>query len=86
MFEGEQTGKGTLLIIGDSQTNPVKTLLIHHYDRIVFINLGHYYKESTGVGKPFSMSETINEYNPDQILLMGCADFVGGDQLINMNP
>jgi hypothetical protein len=86
VFEGEQTGKGTLLIIGDSQTNPVKTLLIHHYDRIVFINLGHYYKESTGMGKPFSMSEIINEYHPDQILLMGCAGFIGSDQLININP
>ena len=86
VFEGEQTGKGTLLMMGDSQTNPVKTLLIHHYDRIVFVNLNHYRKEGTGMGKPFSITEMINEYNPDQILLMGCASFVGGDHLININP
>ncbi|MBR5985887.1 MAG: hypothetical protein IK019_05700 [Clostridia bacterium] len=86
VFEGEQTGKGTLLMIGNSQSNAIKTLLIHHYDRIVFISLRHYHKEGAGVGKPFSMKEIIDEYDPDQVLFIGCADFLATDHLINLKP
>ncbi len=86
VFEGEPTGKGTLLMLGNSQTNAMKTLLIHHYDRIVFINLRLYQREGTGMGKPFSMAEIVNEYNPDQILFLGCAAFLGTDHLINIGP
>lgn len=68
VFQGEQTGKGTLLLIGDSLSNAVKTLLIHHYDRIVYVDLRHYEED---MGKPCSMSELMAEYPIDQILLLG---------------
>lgn len=70
VFENaEQSGKGTLLMFGNSMSNAVKTLLIQHYDRIVYIDLRHY-ATSRGIGKPFSMSEIVTEYHPDQILLL----------------
>lgn len=68
VFQGEQSGKGNLLLIGDSLSNPVKTLLIHHYDNIIYVDLRHYEQD---MGKPFSMSELLAEYPIDQILLLG---------------
>ena len=75
-------GKGTLLIFGNSLSNAVKTMLIHHYDRIVYVDLRHY-NTSRGMGKPFSMHELLEEYPVDQILLLGDVNLFMDGELMN---
>lgn len=71
VFQGRDGGEGNLLMFGDSLSNSVKTLLIHHYANIIYIDLRHYEED---MGKPFSMSEILAEYPVDQILFLGNID------------
>lgn len=69
-FQGEQSGKGNVLVFCDSQSDAIKTLLIQHFDNIVFVDLRHYADPARGVGKPFSMRETVNQFDIHQILFL----------------
>ena len=55
-------------MIGNSLSNPVKTLLTAHYGTIVYVDLRHY-EESCH--KKFSLGETVREHGVTQILLLG---------------
>lgn len=77
VMEGESEGKGTLLLFGDSMSNAVKTLLIHHYDRIVCVDLRNFLNDE---GKYCSLRELLREYPVDQILFLGNTPlFMTGD-------
>ncbi len=58
----------TLLIINNSQANAIKPLLTAHYGKVISVDLRHYRKE---IGKKFSLGKAVEEYKPDQILLIG---------------
>ena len=74
---------GTLLIIGDSFSTPIKTLLIGHYDRIIGVDLRLY----EGVAKtPFSLSEVVREHDVDQILFLGSKAMYVGETFKTMLP
>ena len=66
VLESQHTDAPDLLVIGNSFTNPVKTLLAHHYHRVVCVNLFQYKYD----GRQFSLSKTVEEYGIDQILLL----------------
>ncbi|MCR4621040.1 MAG: hypothetical protein K5663_03050 [Clostridiales bacterium] len=70
VFENNKpSGKGTLLLFGDSQSNAVKTMLIEHFDKIIYVDLRHY-STTRGVEKPFSLKEFTSQYQIDQILFL----------------
>ena len=74
---------GTLMVIGDSFSTPIKTMLVAHYDRVIGIDLRLY----EGVAKkPFSLSEVITEYNVDQILFVGSTAMYVGESFKTMLP
>ncbi|MCR4620832.1 MAG: hypothetical protein K5663_01985 [Clostridiales bacterium] len=79
------SGKGTLLILGDSMSNAVKTLLIEHYDTIVYVDLRHY-SGTRGVGKPFSMRDITSKYHIDQILFLSNMTMYTKYDSVVMNP
>ena len=67
VLNGQKAGKGTLLLIGDSMSNAIRPLLIHHFDRIIAVD-PRYYPEAEN--KPFVLSKTIKTYNVDCILIV----------------
>lgn len=68
----------TLLILGNSLSNAVKTLLTAHYEKIVYVDLRHYKKACE---KDFSLRETVLAYQADQILIIGDMSlFLEGDK------
>ncbi len=80
LFKSESKGKGNLLVFNDSVANAVKTLLIGHYDQILFIDLRHYEEET---GSPCSFKELISEFHPDQILVLTCNSLLINKTKIN---
>ena len=68
IFKGEGPKDRILLMIGNSLSNAVKTLLTAHYGTIVYVDLRHY-KEK--MGQDFSLGKTIKQYGVTQILLLG---------------
>lgn len=79
ILESRDTRNGrTLLMLGNSLANPVKTLLTAHYEKIVYVDLRHYQKACQ---KDFSLRETVQKYGVDQILLLGdMSFFLEGDK------
>ena len=67
-FVSGSKGKGSLLMIGNSLSNAVKTLLTNHYDTIYYVDLRHYKKLA---GESFSISSYLAKYPVDQILILG---------------
>lgn len=78
VLDTAKTKKKNLLLIGNSMASAVKPLLIGHYHRIVCVDPRHY-EESTG--KLFSLRETIGEYDIDQVLILGDAQFFMTDNI-----
>ena len=66
------TGRGKLLVVGESFDNAVLKLLASHYDTLYSVDL-RYYEHS--MGKPFDFEAYTREHGIDQVLLMGNIDF-----------
>ena len=66
------TGRGKLLVVGESFDNAVLKLLASHYDTLYSIDL-RYYEHS--MGKAFDFGAYTREHGIDQVLLMGNIDF-----------
>ena len=68
IFTGQGHKDRSLLIIGNSYSNPIKTMLTAHYGTIVYVDLRHY-KDRTG--EDFSLKNMIRQFNSTQVLLLG---------------
>ncbi|MBR2490898.1 MAG: hypothetical protein IKB65_05380 [Ruminiclostridium sp.] len=66
------TGRGKLLVVGESFDNAVLKLLASHYDILCSIDL-RYYEHS--MGKPFDFEAYTREHGITQVLLVGNIDF-----------
>ena len=66
------TGRGKLLVVGESFDNAVLKLLASHYDTLYSIDL-RYYEHS--MGKPFDLTAYTKEHGITQVLVMGNIDF-----------
>ena len=77
LFKGEGPEERVLLMIGNSLSNAVKTMLTAHYGTIVYVD-PRSYKSKTG--RPFSLSGTIEDYGVTQVLFVGDVNlFIFGD-------
>lgn len=68
----QNSGKGTLLVLSDSYSNPLKPLVASHFETTRFIDLRFY--ENT-FKKPFVIEDYIREHGVDQVLFMGSHSF-----------
>lgn len=69
-------GKGVLLLIASSYSNPINALIASHFDRTVIVD-PRYWESWTG--KPFDPAETASDCNADLILLLGDYKFFTAD-------
>ncbi|MBR2659764.1 MAG: hypothetical protein IKE15_00025 [Clostridia bacterium] len=77
LFTSEKHKDRVLLLIGNSLSNAVKTLLTEHYGLIVYVD-PRSYKNKTH--KDFSLSGTIEQFNVNQVLFLGDVNlFIYGD-------
>ncbi len=66
------TGRGSILVIGESFDNAVLKLLACHYDALYSIDL-RYYEHS--MGKPFDLTAYTQEHGISKVLLIGNIDY-----------
>ena len=66
------TGRGTLLLIGDSYDNAVLKLLATHYDSVHAIDLRYY---ETHLGEPFQLTQYMKSHAIDQVLIIGSGSY-----------
>ena len=77
IFTGEKHPERVLLLIGNSLSNAVKTLLTEHHGMIVYVD-PRSYKNKTK--KSFSLGSTIEQFNVNQVLFLGDVNlFIYGD-------
>ncbi len=72
VLETEQEDKMNLLMLCNSMGVPIAPLLAAHYNRIVCVNPRYYEGK---YGKPLSLKEAVQEYDIDQLLIVGDAQF-----------
>ena len=69
----ENRGKGKLLVLSDSYINPLKSYIASHFEEAVFIDLRYYTRD---MGAKFSLQETVNQGDYDQVLVAGSSFFI----------
>ena len=76
VFDFYQPERKNLLILANSFSNPINILLAQHFNKTYVVDL-RYYKEE--VGRDFSISDYIREYEIDDVLFIMTAGFVVND-------
>lgn len=80
IFDTGTTGRGNLLVIGESYDNAILKLLATHYDQLYSIDLRYY---ETYLGEPFRLSAYLQEHEIQNVLLIGNVDyFIQSDFLL----
>lgn len=76
IFDTGTTGRGNLLVLGESYDNAILKLLASHFDRLYSVDLRSYEQD---MGKPFHMAEYLREHRIDRVLLIGSSPFYIAD-------
>ena len=71
-LETDRTDRGNLLVFSNSFSNAVAMLLASHFHNTWVIDPRHY---KTSMKKPFSISNSVQEWDIDRILLLGDAHY-----------
>lgn len=71
-LETGRTDRGNLLVFSNSFSNAVAMLLASHFHHTWIID-PRYYKNNTN--KPFSLTDAVEEWNIDRILILGDGDY-----------
>lgn len=71
-LETDRTDRGNLLVFSNSYSNAVAMLLASHFHHAWFVDPRHY---KTSMGKQFSISEAVREWDIDRILILGDAHY-----------
>ena len=79
----EKSVKKNLLIIGDSYSNPVQTMLTKHYKTVIFVDLRHYHKVTK---RSFSLQDAVKKYNIDQVLFLGSYQLLTDSEFRDLKP
>lgn len=66
------TGRGNLLVIGESHDNAILKLLASHYDRTHSIDLRNYEHD---IGAPFDLNTYLEQHGIDAVLFIGSVGF-----------
>ncbi len=72
VFDTGSSGRGNLLVLGESFDNAILKLLASHFDRTFSVDLRDYAKSYE---VPFSFSEYVKKNQIDTVLLIGNCDF-----------
>ncbi len=70
------TGRGNLLMIGESYDNAILKLIAAHFDRVYSVDLRSYEQD---MGKPFRMAEYLREHDITKVLWIGSSVFFVSD-------
>ena len=62
------TGRGNLLMLGESYDNAILKLMASHFDRVYSVDLRSYEQD---MGKPFRLAEYLREHRITKVLLIG---------------
>ena len=73
------TGRGNLLMIGDSYDNAILKLIASHFDRVYSVDIRSY---ETDMGQPFRMAEYLRAHEITKVLLVGNTTFFTTDETI----
>ena len=73
------TGRGNLLMIGDSYDNAILKLIASHFDRVYSVDMRSY---ETDMGQPFRMAEYLRAHEIKKVLLVGNTTFFTTDETI----
>ena len=72
IFDTGTTGRGNLLVIGESHDNAILKLLASHYDRTHAIDLRNYEHD---MGSPFDLDTYLEQHGIDTVLFLGSVGF-----------
>ena len=61
-------GKGRLLLVASSYSNPINALIASHFDQTYVVDLRYY---ESWAGQPFDPSSYVKEHGIDTVLLLG---------------
>lgn len=73
------TGRGNLLMLGESYDNAILKLMASHFDRVYSVDLRSYEQD---MGKPFRLAEYLREHEIKKVLLVGNTTFFTTDETI----
>lgn len=76
LYDFHQTEKPNLLIVADSNSNPINHFIASHFNRTYVVDMRHFKDE---MGKHFSMSDLIVEYGIDKVLFIYGGGFMTRD-------
>lgn len=73
------TGRGNLLMLGESYDNAILKLMAAHFDRVYSVDLRSYEQD---MGKPFRLAEYLREHRITKVLWIGSSTFFTSDDFI----
>lgn len=76
VFDTGTTGRGNLLMIGESYDNAIVKLMAAHFDRVYSIDLRSY---ETDMGKPFRLADYLREHEITKVLWIGSMTYFTSD-------
>ena len=76
LYDFGTEGKGTLLIIANSYSNPINALIASHFDRTAVVD-PRYWEKWTG--EPFDAAACAGQYGADTVLLLGDIQLFTGE-------
>ena len=73
------TGRGNLLMLGESYDNAILKLMASHFDRVYSVDLRSYEQD---IGKPFRLAEYLREHRITKVLWIGSTTFFTSDDFM----
>lgn len=73
------TGRGNLLMLGESYDNAILKLIASHFDRVYSVDLRSYEQD---MGKPFRLAEYLREHEITKVLWIGSTTFFTSDDFM----
>lgn len=79
IFDSGTTGRGNLLMLGESYDNDILKLMTSHFDRVYSVDLRSYEKD---MGKPFRLADYLDEHQITKVLWVGCMNYFSVDDFL----
>ena len=79
IFDSGTTGRGNLLMLGESYDNAILKLMASHFDRVYSVDLRSYEKD---MGKPFRLADYLDEHRITKVLWVGCMNYFSVDDFL----
>lgn len=77
IFDTGTTGRGNLLVLGESYDNAILKLLSESFDKTYSVDLRYY---EAKMGRSFNFSQYLQEHNISKVLLIGNIDYFVMDE------